>query len=83
MEAALVERPTVGSRNAELEASVNSKDTVFFDTEKEFKELVSEMIGSKESREAISGNAFQSVCEKKLTIRDYSAFAEFMLSFCR
>ena len=82
-EAALVERVTVATRNAEIEGSVNSEDIVFFDTPLDFEKSVSELIEAKEKRDAIAKRAYQSVCNNKLTIRDYETFAEYMLSFCK
>ena len=82
-EAALVKRVTVCARNPELEAAVKAEDIVFFDTEQSFEKKVSELINAKETREAIAEKAFGTVCENKLTIRDYSDFAAYLRSFCQ
>ena len=81
-EAALVKRVTVGVGNPELLTAVNAEEIVFFDTEQNFENEVSKLIDSKETREAIAEKAFQTACEKKLTIRDYNSFAAYMRSFC-
>ena len=82
-EAALVERVTVGSRSSELEIAVDENKTVFCSAPRDFEDRLSEMIESKEIREAIAERAHRAACEEKLTIRDYKAFAEFVSSFCK
>ena len=83
MEAALVGRVTVGSRNRELEAAIDENDTVFCSAARDFESRLSELIESTEKREEIAKSAHRTVCAEKLTIRNHQAFAEFLCSFCR